>query len=340
MLNTIYRLVAPRRFEIEFSDLDLNSGKVMVRPIRLSICNADQRYYQGTRGADILKKKLPMALIHEGVGEVLFDPKKEFQPGELVVMVPNTPVREDPVIGENYLRDSKFRSSGYDGYMQDVVDMRRDRLVSLKENVPLNVASFTEIVSVCTHALTRFDQLAHERRNRVGIWGDGNMGFITALLFRYMFPETEVYVMGVNPNKLVDFSFADGTYLVSDIPEDFSIDHGIECVGGEGAPKAINQIIDYIEPEGTIAILGVSENPVPINTRMILEKGLRVLGSSRSGRADFVKTLELYEKHPEIPKYLKRIVGAVVEIHGIDDMKRAFEMDIQKDFGKTVMIWK
>ena len=44
--------------------------------------------------------------------------------------------------------------------------------------------------------------------------------------------------------------------------QDLQIDHAIECVGGEGSPKAINQIIDYIRPEGTIAILGVSENPV------------------------------------------------------------------------------
>lgn len=63
-------------------------------------------------------------------------------------------------------------------------------------------------------------------------------------------------------------------------------------------PKLINQIIDYINPEGTISILGVSENPVAINTRMILEKGLRMFGSSRSGRKDFEKTIALYQSNP------------------------------------------
>ena len=33
--------------------------------------------------------------------------------------------------------------------------------------------------------------------------------------------------------------------------------------------------------------MGVSENFVEINTRMMLEKGLRMFGSSRSGRKDF-----------------------------------------------------
>ena len=35
MLNTVYRLVAPRRFEVAFNDIDLNSDKVVVRPTHL-----------------------------------------------------------------------------------------------------------------------------------------------------------------------------------------------------------------------------------------------------------------------------------------------------------------
>ena len=75
MLNAVYRLVAPRRFEVEFTDIDLTAGNVIVRPTYLSICNADQRYYQGKRAEDVLRQKLPMALIHEGIGQVVNDPK-------------------------------------------------------------------------------------------------------------------------------------------------------------------------------------------------------------------------------------------------------------------------
>lgn len=346
MLNAVYRLVAPRRFEVEFTDIDLLSGKVIVRPTHLSICNADQRYYQGKRANDILKKKLPMALIHEGIGEVVYDPEGEFAPGESVVMIPNTPVNasgeemKDEVIAENYRLDSKFRASGFDGFMQDVVDIRRDRLVRLPEGIDKCVAAFTEIVTVSVHALSRFDRIAHRRRNAVGIWGDGNLGYITAVFFKAMFPDTKLYIFGLNRDKLSDFTFADDTFLVTDIPEDIYFDHAIECVGGEGSPKAINQIIDHIRPEGTISILGVSENPVAINTRMMLEKGLRMFGSSRSGREDFIRTIELYQSNPEIPDYLQNIIGAVFEVKTIDDMKKAFETDIHKEFGKTIMIWK
>ena len=48
MLNTVYRLVAPGRIEVEFSDIDLLKEDVLVRPTHLSICHADQRYLQKT----------------------------------------------------------------------------------------------------------------------------------------------------------------------------------------------------------------------------------------------------------------------------------------------------
>ena len=128
--------------------------------------------------------------------------------------------------------------------------------------------------------------------------------------------------------------------LVSEIPEDLQLDHAFECVGGNGSAIAINQIIDYIQPEGTISILGVSEDPAPINTRMVLEKGLHIFGSSRSGRADFEGLMELYKENPDIPEYLENIVGTTFEVESIKDMTEAFETDIHKLIGKTVMIWK
>lgn len=62
-------------------------------------------------------------------------------------------------------------------------------------------------------------------------------------------------------------------------------------------------------------------------------------GSSRSGRSDFVKTVELYQSHPEIVNYLDAIVGARIEVRSMADMVRAFEMDIHKSMGKTIMHW-
>ena len=129
MINQVYQLVAPRQIEVTYDERSLNSDRVVVRPTYLSICHADQRYFTGSRSAEVLAKKLPMAMIHEGIGKVVHDPSGTFPIGTLVAMVPNTPSETDEIIGENYLRTSRFRSSGYDGYMQDYVFIKPVRLV-------------------------------------------------------------------------------------------------------------------------------------------------------------------------------------------------------------------
>ncbi len=337
MINTVYRLAQPRRFEIAFEDINLFGGNVIVRPTHLSICNADMRYYLGTRDAKVLAEKLPLALIHEGAGEVVFDGSGNFKPGERVVMVPNKPAEHDDYIAENYLRSSKFCGSTMDGFLQEYVEIEPSRLVRLPKGINMNVAAFTEIVSVSMHAITRFDSIAHPRRERIGVWGDGNLGYITALLAKKKFTNSKIIVFGTSAEKLADFTFADETHLVSNIPEGCLVDHAFECVGGGGSPVAIEQIIGIIQPEGTISILGVSEYPVPVNTRMILEKGLRLFGSSRSGAEDFRNTIALYEKNPELVNYLGNIIGSVNTVRSVADIKAAFEKDAHKSFGKTIM---
>ncbi len=341
MLNMVYQLVRPRHFETVFKDLTLDEKTVLVKPTYLSICNADQRYYQGKRSEEILRQKLPMALIHEAAGRVVYDPTGTFQTGDKVVMIPNVPVETDPVIPENYLRTSLFRGSSIDGFMQEYVQTPPDRLVRVPKGLDSDtVAAFTEMVSVCYHAIDRFGRSANPNRETIGVWGNGNMGYFTSLLLKAVYPETKVIVFGVNESKLADFSFADETCLVNRIPKDLVIDHAFEAVGGMASGGVINQIIDHIAPEGTIGILGVSEDPVPINTRMVLEKGLRILGTSRSGRKDFQGLMDLYERRSDVVAHLERMVGGVVPVRSVKDITTAFEMDIHKEMGKTIMKWE
>lgn len=340
MLNRVYRLVEAHTIEPVSEYVEPSGDAVAVRPTHLSICNADQRYYQGKRSARVMAKKLPMALIHEGIGRVVFDPQGEFAPGTRVVMLPNDPVETDEYIAENYLRTSHFAGSGYDGFMQELCFLPHRRVLALPEGIDLHVAAFTELVSVAVHAVTRFGDIAHARKDTIGVWGDGNLGFIVSLVLHLVYPEASIYVVGRNPYKLADFTFAHETFLSSGLPQHVLVDHAFECCGGEGSTSAIEQIIDHIRPEGTISLMGVSEYPVPINTRMVLEKGLRVYGSSRSGRADFEKTLQLYREHPEMAEYLTALIGNVIPVHDIFDIAHAFGVDIQKQMGKTIMEWK
>ncbi|HDZ5907352.1 TPA: alcohol dehydrogenase catalytic domain-containing protein [Staphylococcus aureus] len=307
MINQVYQLVAPRQFDVTYNNVDIYGNHVIVRPLYLSICAADQRYYTGRRDENVLRKKLPMSLVHEAVGEVVFDSKGVFEKGTKVVMVPNTPTEQHHIIAENYLASSYFRSSGYDGFMQDYVVMAHDRIVPLPNDIDLSTISYTELVSVSFHAIQRFERKSIPLKTSFGIWGDGNLGYITAILLRKLYPEAKIYVF--------------------------------ECVGGKGSQVALQQIVEHISPEGSIALLGVSELPVEVNTRLVLEKGLTLIGSSRSGSKDFEQVVDLYRKYPDIVEKLALLKGHEINVCTMQDIVQAFEMDLSTSWGKTVLKW-
>ena len=339
MINQVYQLVAPRQFEVTYNNENIKSDKVIVRPLYLSICAADQRYYTGSRNEQVLEKKLPMSLVHEGVGEVVYDNKGEYKVGTKVIMVPNTPIEKSEVISENYLPSSKFRSSGFDGFMQDYVFMEHDRIVELPDDIDLSVVSYSELVSVSWHAIQRFQKKSIETQGSFGIWGDGNLGFITSILLRKLYPEAKIYVFGKTDFKLSHFSFVDEVFYINRVPEDLIIDHAFECVGVKGSQSAVDQIINLISPEGSIALLGVSEYPIEVNTRLVLEKGITMIGSSRSGAQDFKDIAEFYRTYPDVIEKLSLLKGQEFEVRTINDAVDAFESDLSTSWGKTVIKW-
>lgn len=336
MINQVIKLVAPRRMETFFKEENIDDKSIVVRPRYLSICAADQRYYTGSRAKEILDKKLPLALIHEAVGEVLFDKTGEFKSGDNVVMIPNTPFEQDEVIKENYLRSSKFRSSSYDGFLQNVVLMRKDRVIKIGD-IDLQIASLLEPISICVNAIEEFLKTAHKRRDVIGVWGCGTIGYLTTLLLKKYLPDSRIIIFGTNTEKMRYFSFLDEQIMINEVPEDLKIDHAFECVGGPRSEDAIKQMIKHINPQGTISLLGVSENPVPIETRMVLEKGLKLIGDSRSGYQDFYKAVEIMQDK-KMQDYVENIIMDMVEVNNLNDIYKAFDLDLNNSF-KTVMKW-
>ena len=242
MINIVYRLKSPKFFEEAIDEVDLDG--VVVRPTHLSICQADQRYYQGSRPSEVLDEKLPMALIHEAIGEVVFDSKGNFKSGDKVVMIPNTPLCDD-IYAPNYSYNSKFRGSGFDGFTSDLINLPSDRVVKIPDDFNLNVSAFIELISVAYQGINKFKQIAITPKDNLGVWGDGNLGFITALLLKELFPESKVIVFGKHQENLNLFSFADEICRIHDV-DGVTIDHAFECVGSSASQTAIDQIIDLI----------------------------------------------------------------------------------------------
>ncbi len=336
MINIVYRLKSPKFFEEAIDEIELDG--VIVRPTYLSICQADQRYYQGSRPAEVLDKKLPMALIHEGIGEVVFDNSGEFKTGDTVVMIPNTSFGED-VCRANYSYKSKFRGSGFDGFTSDLIKLDSSRVIKLPDDFNPYVSAFIELISVAYQGIDKFKQIASTPKDILGVWGDGNLGFITALLLKELFPDSKVIVFGKHLDNLNLFTFVDEVYRIHDVAEGVVVDHAFECVGSSASQLAIDQIIDLINPQGIISLFGVSEYPVPIDTRMVLEKGLTIQGNSRSEREDFIGVIKVLKQNPQLFEYLGKLITEIHEINSLDNLKESFDRDYISKFGKTILKW-
>ena len=206
--------------------------------------------------------------------------------------------------------------------------------------IDLKVSAFIELMSVAYQGIMKFKEFKKASCNLIGVWGDGNMGYITALFLKEICPDCEIVVFGKHRENLNLFSFADRVYMIHDIPGDLKIDHGFECVGSAASQSAIEQIINLINPQGTINLFGVSEYPIPINTRTVLEKGLTLQGNSRSEREDFEGVVNILQNNPNLFDYLSNLITNVCEIKSIDDLKKSFDMDYISDFGKTILKWE
>lgn len=335
MINSVYQLVSPKTFVVKFEDVNIREG-VIIRPRYMAVCHADQRYYQGKRSPEVMQKKLPMALIHEAAGEVVFDPKGAFAPGDHVALIPNIAGEHKADIYENYAIGAGFRSSGFDGFMRELVSLPGDRVVDC-QGVPLELAAITEFVSVAVHAVTRFKKTAHSCRSRIAVVGDGSMAYAVSCVLRRLCPDSALVIVGRNESKLNLFTFADQTLLTSEIPPNLSFDHAFECAGGEGSGDAIDTVISHINPQGTLMLLGVSESPVPVYTRNVLEKGMTLVGCSRSGRADFELAVEAMHDG-SMQRRLRQIIHVDDPVSDVKDMKRVFATDLSTPF-KTVFEW-
>ncbi len=338
MISQQFKLVEPFVIESFFHDVRVEGeDKIVVRPRSLSVCKADLRYYFGERDPEVLKKRLPMTLIHEACGEVLYDPTGQFKKGDTVVLLPNIP-GTDAFYDENYRLDSLFRSSKADGFLQELMEIDRSQVVPYTREGIDDVFAFTEAISVAVHAVNHFLETAHSRRGSIGVWGDGAISYFVCCVLRNKLPDAKITVMGINPNKLQYFNFLDDVLFTNQLENVSQFDHVFECVGGAPSGKAIDQMIDTVRPQGTMMLLGVSEHPVPINTRMVLEKGLTMIGRSRSRREDFEDAVRMLEEDDVFAARMQQMVSAKVNAATINDISKAFELAKNAEF-KVVINW-
>ena len=337
-----YRLVKPFKFKEILSKLEPAADHVVVQPMLASVCQSDMRYFLGRRRPEALAGKLPMALLHEGIGEVVHDPTGSFAVGERLVIIPNIPgyihspekyptpdhccrgcSEKGP--GNNYCENVLFLGSGVDGIGQSLIAHPARCLVSVPDDVPGEIAALSELMSVCASACTRADI---ERSDRVVILGDGVIALILALTLEFIggvHPE-KITVVGISEEKLSRFENVQTINLALDTRSAGGIKPNkvFECVGGPSSHESMKTAVGMAGRGATLALMGVSEEFIPINTRDVLEKGLTLVGCSRSPHTEYTRVLH-YMRNKDLQDQMRKVVQKTFRCDSIDQYSEIFQ---------------
>jgi ribitol-5-phosphate 2-dehydrogenase len=358
-----YRLTQPFRIEaIEREVKRERADDVLLRPRVTTVCGSDLKLYAGARDRRALSRKLPLALLHEGVAEVV-EPAAagSARPGSRVVVVPNIPCyiafpelypsKAEGCIacrpggsGENYCLHNLYLSSNTDGLAQSAFRHPASLMVPVPAEVPDRIAVLTEPF---TTIVAGFERAPIRPGARYMILGNGPLGQLVAigLTAFHGVPRDAIYMSGPNWEARKPVLSLIGTALDPTDRQAFAslrgeIDVVFECVGGENNGQTLDQAVDCLRPGGTAILFGPSEQSVAFNTREMIGKGLVFHGCNRSFVQHFVYVVD-HLRDPGVQKQIERVLSPdEFQVRSAEDLNRAlYHAWTKRDAGKTMIGW-
>lgn len=344
-----YLVVAPEKIEAKEVRIDsVPEGFVLLKPLVTGICQSDIRYFFGRRKPEVLKKKYPLCLLHEGIAEVVED-GAGYKKGQRVIAIPNIPchVHSSTTCSscsagneENYCLNSKFMSSSCHGMAQTYFLQPAECIAHVPDDIPNDIAALTELLTVVYRA--GIDTKA-TGSDRAIVLGCGPTGFLMAAILRHHFGirKEDLYITDMHDEKLEPAKgFATCVNIkYQEIPQ-AHFEKAFECVGRRRSESAISQAFGALKPRSTLMLLGVSEDKIPIETRTILEKGLTVKGTTRSPGKDYPVVLEIL-RNRQLQESLRNILHADrFRGDSVEGLVKAFKRaDSPNHIGKVLIEW-
>jgi ribitol-5-phosphate 2-dehydrogenase len=358
-----YRLTQPFRIEaIERAVGAELPSDLVVRPRVTGVCGSDLKLYAGTRDRAALSRKLPLVLLHEGVGDVVHaHPASGIRPGARVAVVPNIPCyvafperypsKEEACaacrpggVGENYCLDHLYLSSNTDGMAQSVFRHPASLVVPVPAEVPDRIAALAEPL---TTVLAGCEKAPIFPDKRYLVLGNGPIGQMVAicLIAFYRVPADAIAMSGHAWESRRAVAALVGNAFDSEDAAAFRelrgrVDVAFECVGGSANGETLAQAVDALRPGGSAVLFGPSEKAVAVDTREVIGKGLAFLGCNRSFVRHFEQVLDRM-RDPRVQRLLASVVSDdPIMVRSADDLNRAFYRAWTNGDGrKTLLLW-
>ena len=297
------------------------AGEALLRVRRVGICGTDLHIFQGH-----LDHRVPRGGIigHETFAEVVTAPDGSgLTAGDRVVVEPIQFCGTCRAcrMGATYLcYQLKVLGVDVTGGMQEYWAVPAARLLKLPETVSDHDAPLIEPLAVATHDVTRAEVKAGDQ---VVVFGGGPIGTLIALVCRQR--GADVRVSEINPHRVQMLE----RFGLSPIGPDEDVKAVVDdWTGGTGAdiafevsgsPAAAALVTEVVRVWGTVSIIAIHSEPVPVHLYSLFARELRVHGSRLYTRSAWEEAIRLVATGSvDVAPLVSRIIA-------LDDLQRGME---------------
>jgi (R,R)-butanediol dehydrogenase / meso-butanediol dehydrogenase / diacetyl reductase len=271
------------------------AGEALLRVRRVGICGTDLHIFQGH-----LDHRIPRGGVigHETLAEIAEAPAgADFRVGERVVVEPLRTCGACRACrtGAAYLC-YRLRVLGVEdpGGMQEYWAVPTDRLLRVPTSLADDEAAVIEPLAVATHDVRRAEVKAGDA---VLIFGGGPIGALIAMVARHR--GARVVVAEVNAFR-VELLRKLGLEVLG--PERDTARFVEEWTGGDGAdvvfevtgnPAAVRAMTNLVRVQGTISMVAIHGEPLPVDLYRFFARELTMHGSRLYSRGDWEEAIRL-----------------------------------------------
>jgi threonine dehydrogenase-like Zn-dependent dehydrogenase len=298
------------RFKWEKVELPkISSDEVMIRVSYAGICGSDQHIFKGEFHP---RTKIPFIPGHEFAGIIteVGSEVKNFSVGEQVVVDPIIWCGKCPACQrKHYPACSSLKLIGVDrdGGFGEYVSAPEHRLYKVDPAIPLQHAALVEVLSIGFHACSRAQV---QQNDSVMIWGAGKVGQSILQAVRTITHNTLIMVDILDKRLEMAKKYYQDIHVINALKENplerimkitgnMGVDIAFEAVGHfSEIPGVVNPVrgcIQSIRGAGTVCVLGLGDEPVPLLMKELIWKEAKIM-ASRVSHGEFAETIRNLEK--------------------------------------------
>lgn len=272
---------------------------VLIRVKATGICGSDLHLYKGAHAF----RKLPAILGHEVAGEVaeVGSAVTRFKPGMPVTVLPQISCGNCTACIKGYFNICPHKTvpgtPAWQGTFAEYFVAPEMVIYPLPAGVDYIAGSLTEPLAVAMHAARRADL---KNRQSVAILGTGTIGLLILALAKH-YGVKEIIATDVYDYNLSVAHKMGATLTINARQEDVAAKIN-ELTSGEGmetvivaasAPGIIDQASTIAARRGTIVLVAMISQTIPVTTYNFVYKELELKGSQTYTSDDFEGALEL-----------------------------------------------